>query len=112
MRDIQCAFCGKLLVQVPDAESDGAIAAHVQQAGYLAKNPILYTGKSQWLNYCSRICQVEHYQHVVLVDVPQDKKDMINKVITDLRKNIPEMARQTAMTVAGFRDRLLALQKK
>lgn len=109
MKHIHCSRCDIPLVQVPENTSPGAIAHVVMKEGFVAKNSVLYTGTNNWYWYCSESCQKVHYAEVVLRSVPADRREAVTSAMSELRKEIPEMARKTGEAIEAFRQKLYKL---
>lgn len=103
---VKCNECETDLISVEDTDSAGTIGAKINRAGYVYKNPILFTGKNTPLYFCSKECNKIYYKK----HVPENKE--VSDTLSDLKKQIPVMAKNTAEAVGKFMSGLQKLQRK
>lgn len=98
---IKCNCCGRPLMSVDERDKPGTIASKVVIAGYVAANPVLYTGISEWLYYCSDDCKILDYKTVLH---PVNKKHIraVTNTIEELRAEVPNMAKATVKFILQF----------
>lgn len=101
---VYCEECGAYLIPDDPKESDGVIGSRVTTAGYIFKNPILFTKTSQWLHFCTKFCSTEHYEKNGWKD------EGISKAFEEIRKDIPKMAEECAKATQKFINGLKAIQ--
>ncbi|WP_419033420.1 hypothetical protein [Dysgonomonas gadei] len=96
-KDIHCDECHRFLFSTT-TESWGAIGCEAQHKGFIYKIPILYTDKYERLIFCAKECQKIFYDK----HIPKNEK--VNEVLNDMKKQIPDMAKNVSAKMAKLVD--------
>lgn len=96
---IICAECSKLLFE--HSNDDCSAVFKAKELGYIFKNPILFTGKSESLYFCNEA----HKNQYFAKNIPKDEN--VSKMIEDMKADIPNASQQ----IAEKMDSLLKLFK-
>lgn len=108
MQQIKCSCCDKHLIEVPDTDGPGTIAAKLIQAGFIAKNTILFTSKNHWVQFCGTSCKKAFYD---LLDIPPGRTEEVAAWARKVREEIPVLASKIANGVSKLQELLLAMKK-
>lgn len=96
-KDIHCNECNRFLFST-STEAWGAIGCEAQNKGFIFKIPILFTDKYERLFFCCKECQKSFYDK----NIP--KNEEISKTLSDMKSQIPEMAKQVSSKMAELVD--------
>lgn len=99
---IHCNECSKPLFEEDDKHT-GALAV---QLGFVYKNPILFTGKDTPLYFCNGKCSK------LYIDKHIPKNEAITAALKELKKEIPQMAKDTAKAMGKFINHLKQKQNE
>jgi hypothetical protein len=103
----RCDQCNKkLLLPCPETDSIVMQGIVAQEMGYVYKNSILYSGKDEKLFFCTKGCGRKYYAEHGYANAE------VTAALKAVRKDIPQMAAQTARAVNNFKNALLEIQKK
>ena len=99
MTEVKCNECGKLLF-ITKQNSLGAIGAEAQHKGFVYKNACLFSDKYSSLYFCSDECGKNFYKK----NIPKNPE--VTKKLNELKKEIPEMAKEVSNKMAKLVETL------
>lgn len=106
MNSVYCKECDQFLFASPETDSEVVNMIKATKLGHVAKNPILFTGRSEHLIFCNKDCQKSYFDK----HIPQNPE--MNKILDEIKKEIPEASKKIAESVYNFKELLLKIAKK
>lgn len=105
-----CDCCNRLLLRESTNQNRALLAAKVLIIGGVAKNTILLNAENRWYYYCDNACKKIHFDEVLQIDETHNEAyvDQINEI----RRRMPEVAKQMSKNVESFRQALLKMKKR
>lgn len=97
--ELKCDECGKVLFKT-ERERGGALGVEAQDKGFVYKNAFLFSDKYTSLYFCNHDCGKEFYSK----HIQRDSK--VSAVLEELKKDIPEMAKDVCNKMAILTDKL------
>lgn len=110
MSKVICINCQKES-EIEKSGSVGKDAAQVQNAGWRVKNPVFFTGISQWYFYCCDECLREHYEPLIKNACSEDERKEIRKEIAENKKKAIEGSQRIVDSMIKFRKELKKKRK-
>jgi len=100
--NVVCNECGKFLFETKQINL-GGVGFEAQQKGFVYKNAVLFSDKYRSLFFCNHECRKAFYDK----NIPKNEK--VSAALEDLKKDIPEMAKDVSKKMANLVN---ALNKK